>query len=407
MANRNINYNSSAQDILSRLMEERLGHTARMPANPDPTAQTDNLNDNIWRSIAQNLINRSGPGQPPHQNHFVQPQSTIQMNDLISRFIYDYTNSMRDYHDNMRRMIYLLEIMNNPTINGPTIPSGHLPTPSVSSPLSSTTMPTSPLSSTPLPTNTTTEELLFSYYFFPIQSATGQAQQQRQRQEQREPLTRDQIAQYTRTYGYTNEMVSHDTSANVCPITLEAFQVGDVICEIIGCNHIFKRPPLMNWFRRDGRCPVCRFELANTVFPSVPSSVPSSSNATYTNPLNPTETPVSPDEIETEAENTVEPGLENSATVQGTIQGTVQGTIQGTVQGTTPFPRSIPSPVEVQMDELLRGLFGMENVMQRVLDASGNEMYEFDIPINTLFPGSFFQNTGDTFDTSSHIPDVD
>jgi hypothetical protein len=44
---------------------------------------------------------------------------------------------------------------------------------------------------------------------------------------------------------------------------LEQFQVGDVICEIRGCGHKFKRPNLMNWLRRNNRCPVCRYDLSS------------------------------------------------------------------------------------------------------------------------------------------------
>ena len=46
-----------------------------------------------------------------------------------------------------------------------------------------------------------------------------------------------------------------------CPISMEDFQVGDVLCEIIGCRHVFKRPALMRWFRRSSQCPVCRYDL--------------------------------------------------------------------------------------------------------------------------------------------------
>ena len=76
-------------------------------------------------------------------------------------------------------------------------------------------------------------------------------------------LSREQIARNTRTYGYTDEMHTLDADMNehMCPISLEHFQVGDVICEIQGCGHKFKRPPLMNWLRRNSRCPVCRYDI--------------------------------------------------------------------------------------------------------------------------------------------------
>jgi hypothetical protein len=82
-------------------------------------------------------------------------------------------------------------------------------------------------------------------------------------------ISREQIANNTTTYGYTNEMRESevDASENICPISLEPFQVGDVICEIRGCGHKFKRPNLMNWFRRNPRCPVCRYDVNADAIP--------------------------------------------------------------------------------------------------------------------------------------------
>jgi hypothetical protein len=77
-------------------------------------------------------------------------------------------------------------------------------------------------------------------------------------------LTREEISRATLTYGFTEEMIIRDASGeitNVCPISLEPLQIGDVICEIRGCNHKFKRPNLMTWLNRNSNCPVCRYNL--------------------------------------------------------------------------------------------------------------------------------------------------
>jgi hypothetical protein len=77
-------------------------------------------------------------------------------------------------------------------------------------------------------------------------------------------LTREEIARATLTYGFTEEMILRDASGdstNVCPISLEPLQIGDVICEIRGCHHKFKRPNLMTWLNRNSNCPVCRYNL--------------------------------------------------------------------------------------------------------------------------------------------------
>ena len=49
-----------------------------------------------------------------------------------------------------------------------------------------------------------------------------------------------------------------------CPITLEAFQPGEHICRIKHCSHSFKRTAITDWFRRNVRCPVCRFDIRET-----------------------------------------------------------------------------------------------------------------------------------------------
>lgn len=46
-----------------------------------------------------------------------------------------------------------------------------------------------------------------------------------------------------------------------CPITLENFIVGENICRIRHCGHIFKSTGLMQWFHRNVRCPVCRYDV--------------------------------------------------------------------------------------------------------------------------------------------------
>jgi len=46
-----------------------------------------------------------------------------------------------------------------------------------------------------------------------------------------------------------------------CPISLDPFDDNERICRIRNCNHLFKISPLMNWFERNVRCPVCRYDI--------------------------------------------------------------------------------------------------------------------------------------------------
>jgi hypothetical protein len=58
---------------------------------------------------------------------------------------------------------------------------------------------------------------------------------------------------------------NHNTS---CPITLEPFRTGDQVCCIRHCSHMFKRVALMDWFRRNVRCPICRYDIRDYVEPT-------------------------------------------------------------------------------------------------------------------------------------------
>ena len=57
-----------------------------------------------------------------------------------------------------------------------------------------------------------------------------------------------------------------------CPITLENFVVGENICRIRHCGHIFKSNGLMLWFQRNVRCPVCRYDVRTYQQPAEPVS---------------------------------------------------------------------------------------------------------------------------------------
>jgi hypothetical protein len=153
--------------------------------------------------------------------------------DIISDITRDYSQNMRDYNSNMRSIIHLIETV---AINQSTASNRSRRTRN----------------------DSTARNNLFMSFFsnLPAAAATGTI-------DSNLPLTREEIARSTVTYGFIPE--ENDVGSNVCPISLEPFQEGDVICEIRGCRHKFRRPLLMDWLRRDSRCPVCRYELRNRV----------------------------------------------------------------------------------------------------------------------------------------------
>lgn len=76
--------------------------------------------------------------------------------------------------------------------------------------------------------------------------------------------TNAQISIATRTLQYSTDL-SNNTR---CPITLEEFQPDDMVCEIKHCKHLFKRDSIMDWFQRNVRCPVCRYDIRDYVEPN-------------------------------------------------------------------------------------------------------------------------------------------
>ena len=73
-----------------------------------------------------------------------------------------------------------------------------------------------------------------------------------------------QILAATEVFAYTEEHRLRGLESR-CPISLEDFVVGDELCEIRNCHHIFKWTNLQYWFSRHSNCPVCRFDIRGNV----------------------------------------------------------------------------------------------------------------------------------------------
>jgi len=69
-------------------------------------------------------------------------------------------------------------------------------------------------------------------------------------------LTQAQIDTSTQMIEYNADM-----DEERCPISWEDFVVGEQICQIKECEHIFKSASLLNWLRTNSHCPVCRYDL--------------------------------------------------------------------------------------------------------------------------------------------------
>ncbi|NDB62093.1 hypothetical protein EB001_27195, partial [bacterium] len=99
--------------------------------------------------------------------------------------------------------------------------------------------------------------------------------------------TQSQIESATRRVRYCD--ISRPINTQ-CPITMDDFNDSDMVTVIRPCGHIFQTEHLMNWFRTNCRCPVCRYDIRNynsnasTEFFNTPSQNNTTSNRSLSQP---------------------------------------------------------------------------------------------------------------------------
>ena len=95
-------------------------------------------------------------------------------------------------------------------------------------------------------------------------------------------LTREQIENATDNVLYTAAAFPETTQ---CPISLDDFTEGEVVCQIRHCRHIFKQRNIMRWFETHTGCPVCRHELLDDR-PAAVAVPPASTSSVWSSLLN-------------------------------------------------------------------------------------------------------------------------
>jgi len=68
----------------------------------------------------------------------------------------------------------------------------------------------------------------------------------------------DLMPTVTRTLSYSNITNPVNTQ---CPILLENFTPSSEVIQILGCEHNFTPVGITAWFRRNSRCPICRYDV--------------------------------------------------------------------------------------------------------------------------------------------------
>jgi len=99
--------------------------------------------------------------------------------------------------------------------------------------------------------------------------------------------TQSQIESATRRVRYCDISRTINTQ---CPISMDDFNDSDMVTVLRPCGHIFQTEHIMNWFRTNCRCPVCRYDIRNynsnasTEFFNTPSQNNTTSNSSLSQP---------------------------------------------------------------------------------------------------------------------------
>jgi hypothetical protein len=161
--------------------------------------------------------------------------------------------------------------------------------------------------------------------------------------------TAEQIANASRLVSY-NEIQNPNSES--CPISLERFNASDQVRQLNHCGHIFLPNEFNEWFQSNVRCPVCRFDIRNSVeriqrtSSSANASSSSSTSASASNSSSTSANASSSSSTSASASNSssTSASASNSSSTSASasnssstsaIQGATQGAIQGATQGAT------------------------------------------------------------------------
>jgi hypothetical protein len=175
--------------------------------------------------------------------------------NLLIRVFDSYQRNVEMYHRNMGELIQLLRTNMNTPSRQTTAPAA------------------APAPATPVeqaePAPTTRRESRYRPWYFSTATAQQPVDSSNNTTETTETPAPEQVPTSRLNNREIDRCVSSITYSSEetetrCPISLEDFAVGESICKINTCGHIFKRVALYRWFHRHNTCPVCRCNVLPT-----------------------------------------------------------------------------------------------------------------------------------------------
>ena len=215
----------------------------------DNNENLSNILENELSNIFNNILNYiDSPHDLPRNNEeYSQDQQIIDIHTLqlntLNNFINQYFSQLNMFQENTRELIQTLRS----TIHQQNVVYSHV--------LRRNNTRQTPVFSNPNVRNTARAWNNPNYNFTNLAYEIPHIYIPR-RPHQTNRLTQEQINNSVQHVEYNEEMTE-----DRCPITLENFVVGENICQIRHCGHIFKSTGLMQWFQRNVKCPVCRYDL--------------------------------------------------------------------------------------------------------------------------------------------------
>jgi hypothetical protein len=391
------------------------------------------LFENIIENIINNYVDNNQPTQPTqpiniqqnntNQNNNQQYVENMSMLHALRDVLVGYNTNMREYQENIRNFLNIIHITQNVTnMNSREHAHQPQPQPQRQSTRNSTnipyrmpsngrttfnvtplqTAPRNPLNNRPIiqPLSQTTREQqpfqqLFTSFLNIDRNRTLNTGFVNHFRDVVVYPSQGQITNATRNIEFSDSSANMNTS---CPITLDEFQNGDIVRQIIPCGHIFQESALRNWFTRNVRCPVCRYDIRDYI-PNNISSINSdiSNNSSTINGINGIDYNT---ETDTDSDDDVGPSFSN---INQPNHPNPQNTPIS--QRTTNAANNVNRIVNNIINSTTRTLDEMlTSYMSNYADTSDNLIYRVEIP---LYYNEYYDASDNYIGTGDLIPDYD
>lgn len=182
---------------------------------------------------------RAQPRIIPHQQRI--ERSNTQVLDSWNRHVQEYHENMRIYNQNVAQMTRISQSLIRNNIEDRTSNNRYR------------TRNSARTNVVPRWVQDLFPEVRFEIQGFSFPPATSQRIQR---------LSTAEMYRVTETFDYTEGSIPN---SNVCPITLEEFEIGEALSLIKNCRHIFKKRALFHWFTLSVDCPVCRRDVRQSL----------------------------------------------------------------------------------------------------------------------------------------------